>query len=847
MREHGAGLPAAQALRAVASLVVLAGLLHGRAKGDHVVLQVEEMEGPWRRQTNIRGYEGQGFCTSNANPKIADTRMRGTVVVRAPGRHAVWVRGFTSANSRRAFQVEVNGTLLGKTHAGRMRRWVWERAGQVDLPGGEVRVVVHDADVGFESADAVLLSDRKGFDPMDEERAWLVFGDSLPEEADALRHTIEASCKMLAQRRPPASREQWESDRPRLRRDLLEALGLASLPERTPLNARVTGRAECAAYTVENVVFESRPTFYVTANLYVPKAVPLPAPAVVVTMGHAMEESKNYHLYHAAQVSLARLGYVVLGFDPIGQGERRVPGQGHHLAYGCVLVGQTMEGMMVWDAMRAVDYLLTRAEVDPERIGLTGNSGGGMNTFYAMPVDERIAAGASFCFVCSYFDWVRDGGNHCICNHLPGVFQRLEEFEILALRGPRPILVGSGAKDPIFPIRGTRQAVAHARTIYGFSGAEDAVELVETPEGHGWSQPLREAAYGWFGRWLQGRESHDAIPEPATSADEPEGEDLLCFKGGEGMPKDAETVVSLNRAVAEKLIGRYSGTPVSPEAWRGQAERLRMGLWDVLGGEPGAFVPAARMVRASSWRGHAIESLALGIEPGLEVAAVMVRPAGAEGRVPVVVFLDAKDKALVAHSPLALRLLDSGVAVLALDPRGMGETAVHENQLTSDTICLGRHLFGQRVWDVMQAVRYLSGRDDVDVDAIRFYGAEACGLLGLAAAALGAPFERLAMEDALASYRFALENGQPQPIWVFVPRLLTVADIPQITAAVAPVPILWANPVGYGREGLVDGDARTALAFASHAYELVGHGDAFGITVGASDETVGRLADFLGR
>ena len=817
------------------------------ACADHVVLQVEDFEGPWRRQTNIRGYVGQGFCTSNANPKVAGTQMRGEVVIERPGPHAVWARGFTSANSRRAFRVEVNGALLDTTHAGKRRRWVWERSGEVDLHAGEVSIVIHDADVGFESADAVLLTDRKGFDPMDEERAWLVFGDELPWIANALRHTIEASCRLLEKRRPPASREQWEEARPGLELSLMEVLGLDPLPDRTPLNPRITGRAECAAYTVENVVFESRPRFYVTANLYIPKSASLPAPAVVVTMGHAMEESKNYHLYHAAQVSLARLGFVVLGFDPIGQGERRLPGFGHHLAYGSFLVGRTMEGMMVWDAMRALDYLLTRPEVDPERIGLTGNSGGGMNTFYAMPVDERFAAGASFCFVCSYFDWVRDGGNHCICNHLPGVFRRLEEFEILALRAPRPILVGSGSEDRIFPIRGTRQAVANAQEVYGFTGAEDAIALVEIQEGHGWRQPLREAAYGWFARWLQGRETHEPIPEPAATDDEPKGVDLLCLKGDDRMPKDAETVVTLNRALADELVSHHARTPATGDEWRKRVRGLRFHLWEVLGGQPDAFVPKARVVRSTAWRGHSLEALQLTTEWNLRVAAVMVRPAGADGRLPAVVFLDAKDKALVAQSPVAQRLLESGVAILALDPRGMGETAVHENQLTSDSVCLGRHIFGQRVWDVLQAVRYLRGRADVDPESIRFYGAGASGLLGLAAAALGAPFERIAVEETLASYRLALENSQPQPIWVFVPDLLWVADVPQIAAASEPARLLWVDPVGYGKKPLGEADARRELAFASDVFALLGHGDGFSVAVGGGEAAVDRLAAFLGR
>ena len=232
-------------------------------------------------------------------------------------------------------------------------------------------------------------------------------------------------------------------------------------------------------------------------------------------------------------------------------------------------------------------------------------------------------------------------------------------------------------------------------------------------------------------------------------------------------------------------------------------------------------------------------------EPGLEVAAVMVRPAGAGDRTRVVLLLDAEDKSLVGLSPLAQGLLESGVALLALDPRGMGETAVHVNQLTSDTVCLGRHLFAQRVWDVMQAAEYLRARDDIDPDGIGFFGAEAAGLLGLTATALGASFERVALRGSLASYRFAFENGQPQPIWAFVPKLLGVADLPQIAALAAPTPVLWTNPVGHGRRPLPEADACAEFAFTARVYELLGHADRLSVTRAEGEERIGRLSMFL--
>jgi cephalosporin-C deacetylase-like acetyl esterase len=821
--------------RAVAAGVVLCLCL----RAERILLQVEDFAGPWQRQNNIEGYSGTGFCTSNANPHIAETVMAGQATIEVAGTYGVWVRGYTSENSPRAFAVAVNGQRLPATHAGRARRWIWERAGTVELAAGVCAITVHDADTGFETADAVLLTNEKEFDPMAEERRWLVFGEKIPESADALRFAIQACCRLLVGRELTADSAVWEAQREQAHERLAAAMGLSPLPARTPLNARVTGRAERDAYTIENVVLESRPRFYVTANLYLPKGVPGPVPGVVVVPGHAMDDGKNYGLYQTAQIGLARLGFAVLAYDPIGQGERKLPGYSHNLGYGALLAGQTNEGLITWDTLRTVDYLTSRPEVDPQRIGLTGNSGGGENTFYAMPFDTRIKVGAAFCFVCSYHEWLREGGNHCICNHLPGVIRDLEQAHILALRVPRPVLVGNGAKDPIFPIAGTRETLRQATALYAAYGAADRIAAVEVPEGHGWHQALREAAYGWFAKWLQGRGDGSPIPEPeGTRPEDPKSADLLCFAAGQGLPADAETVVTLSRSLAAELASRYPEVPAGSEAWREVASAWRRRLWDQLGGEPPAYVPAAAVVDRFEWEGATVQAVALTVEEGLQVAALFIRPVNSAGALPVVVTVDDRGKASVRSSPLVRRLLAAGFGVFALDPRGSGETEVHENHLVSNTVCLGRPLLAQRVWDVMQSVRFLRSAEAGEVAEVCLYGRGSSGLLGVFAAALGCPLARVVAEGTPASYRFALEDSQPQPIWVFAPGLLTVADVPQAVALAAPTPLALLDPVGYGRSPLPLPEASAELGPAAAAYALLGNAAALQIGTGGGEDAL---------
>ena len=795
---------------------------------DRLLLQVEDFIGPWRRQTNIGGFIGSGFCTSNANPNIADTTMRRTLAVKKGGTYAIWVRAYTSPNGKRAVQAQVGEVLMNKTHTQNETGWTWQRAGEVELGEGEIEIAIRDADVGYETADAVLLTDQLDYDPAAQERRWSVFPKPLPPPADALRFNIDACCALLDKRKDPASRSEWEAALPELRSKLARALGLDPMPQKTPLNARVTGKSQREWYTIENVVFESRPKFYVTANLYIPKDVELPAPAVVIVPGHAMREGKNYPEYQMAELGHVRQGFVVLSYDPIGQGERRQPGYGHHLGYGSLLVGQTNEGMIVWDTIRALDYLVSRPEVDASRVGLAGNSGGGENTFYTMPFEPRFKAAGSFGFVCSYEQWLRYGGGHCICNHLPGIVREMEEFEIIGLNVPRPFLFGNGSKDRIFPIAGTRRTRERIEKLYALFDIAERVRLVEAPLPHAWAEPLREACYGWMNRWLAGRGDGSPVDESGIAAEPFDSPDLQCFKDGK-FPDDALSIVDLNRERAETLVRRYLTPPETSEEWKRRAQEWRKEVWRIFGGRPAETQPTAKSIDAFEWRGHKVETLALATEPGVEVAALFMRPM-TDKPTPVVLYLDERNKLEARDDPAVAKLLAEGVAVFALDPRGLGETLVNDNQLTSDSVVLGRHIFAQRVWDVVQAARYLATRPDVDATRIHCYGRGAGALLALFAAALERPFESVVADSPLASYRYYFEDNQPQPIWLAVPNLLRVIDVPQVAALACPTRVQILSPIGFGRQPLGTGDARETFSFARATYQRMQAAENFVVT-----------------
>lgn len=601
---------------------------------------------------------------------------------------------------------------------------------------------------------------------MSDTERWSVFpAEGVPAEADALQHLIRYGCRLAETRTLPSDRAEWEARRPALMAAYRQALGLDPWLEKTPLNPRVTGAAERDYYRVENVVFESRPGFLVTANFFRPLAGKGPFPAAIVVPGHAMAEGKNMSKYLAMQLGLVRQGFAVLSYDPIGQGERKRPGFDHPLGFGSFLVGWTNEGYIAWDTIRAIDYLCSRPEVDASRIGLTGNSGGGENTFYTTPLDERIRAASACCFVCSYEAWLREGGNHCVCNHMPGLSRQMEQFEIIGLSAPRPFLACNASEDPIFPIRGTRATIAKAKAIYGLHGTADRLHSVETPGGHGLSQPLREATYGWFAQWLQGRGNGAPIPEPAD-LNVPETLDpiLQCIKEDFPWPATARSMVELNRAEAARLI-----------AGQGQASRAELAA--LFGEEPAPFAPQAQALPAFAWENCQVEPLALETEPGLRIAANLVTPANAATK-RAVLLVTTGDRKQAASEGLGKAILAAGIPLLVLNPRGTGEKTFHENHFASNGVMVGRPLFAQMVWDIRQSLAWLRQRGFARV-ALHAQGPG--GLLALAAACQ-AETSGVLVQNLPASFADGLADKNPYPLWFYLPNVLKVLDVPRLLA-----------------------------------------------------------------
>ena len=574
------------------------------------------------------------------------------------------------------------------------------------------------------------------------------------------------------------------------------------LPEKTPLNARVTGGFERDSYRVENILFESRPGFLVTANLYLPQGRLGRAPGVVGTCGHSAN-GKAYEGYQSFAQGLARQGYAVLLYDPIGQGERLQyvdddlrpligPGTREHLLAGNqqFLVGEFIGAWRAWDGIRALDYLLTRDEVDPNHLGVTGNSGGGTMTTWLAGLDERWTMAAPSCFVTTF----RRNSE----NELPqdteqcpphAIALGLDHEDFLAALAPKPVIILAKEKD-YFDARGAEEAYGRLKRLWGLLGAEQNVELFIGPTYHGYSQENREAMYRWFNRATgvsdRTREPKLTIEDDAT---------LYATPQGQVAGLQSRTVFAFTRDRAGQLAKRRESSVRPPlDVLVRRALRVRLP----------EEAPYARTLRNRSERRYPREhatTYVLETEPGIQALVIRLqdeqllsRPPRGSGPATLYVAHHSSDAEL-RESPFTRGLVEGSDAFYAVDVRGIGEsrpdTTREDSFLTEygsdyfyavQGLMLDRSYIGGRVLDVLSAIRWLKryGHDAVHL------AASGWGTVPAQFAALLSPaVQRLTLHEALESYESICETERYEwPLSVFVPSVLGRFDLPEVREAI---------------------------------------------------------------
>lgn len=303
-----------------------------------------------------------------------------------------------------------------------------------------------------------------------------------------------------------------------LREQWLDSFG--GFPERTPLNARVTGTVARDGYRIEKILFESQPGLFVTAHFFLPddNTVKPPYPALLICCGHS-DDGKAAASYQRGAVLAAQAGFAVLIYDPIDQGERlQLPGkkppmnvQGHNnTGVRAMLLGWSTARFRIWDGMRALDYLQSRTDVNPKRLGVMGNSGGGTLSSYLMALDDRIGAGAPSCYISTLRDVCdRCGPQDAEQNSFGQLAFGLNHAGYVLLRAPSPVCLNCSHGD-FFPFEGSQKTFATARTVFARFDWDDRLAMLDVPGPHGWKEGARIGSIQWMRRWL--REDPSALP-----------------------------------------------------------------------------------------------------------------------------------------------------------------------------------------------------------------------------------------------------------------------------------------------------------------------------------------------
>ena len=581
-------------------------------------------------------------------------------------------------------------------------------------------------------------------------------------------------------------RKQW------VRETLLSLIG--GLPDYNgPLNPRITGRIQAEHYTIEKVIFESLPGFYVTGDLYRPNQ-PGRYPAVLLQSGHT-QEGKTEPQKLAANLALK--GFVALAFDPAGQGEREqtydrrvdrplagwsVP---EHIQAGGqnMLIGESVARYFIWDAKRALDYLISRPDVDAAHLGAAGCSGGGALTALIGALDPRLKAVAPACFINSYRLLFAGPAPDSEMSPPSLLTSGLDMADYVELTAPTPWLILATEGDYFTP-PGAKLVYEEARRWFGLYGAEDKLRFFVGPGPHGTPLETREEVYKWMIRWLKdGQGDFHEQPVKLYTNDEL----LVTPTGHVDDEPGSRKLYQLN--LDEFHARKRQGTV--PELLA-ELRRLQVP-------SDGAS-PKVKVSDESSGADWRRERVKFESEPGVEIGGNLYLP-NSIGRKPAVLLVADKMSSywIPSTASVAERMARKGRVLLELELRnspGEGERPYVGNWLTNARANqIGLNLPAMRAHDILRGIDVLAARNDVEPSSIRAAARGVKGIWLLLAAAADPRIGKVWLDRTPHSLRAALENSMNTDLFdAVIPGFALHWDLDDLVKAMEKRPVLWTDP-----------------------------------------------------
>lgn len=557
---------------------------------------------------------------------------------------------------------------------------------------------------------------------------------------------------------------EWEAKRPQLKQQFFDMLGLSPLPEKTDLKATVTGHLDRGDVVIEKLHYQSRPDLYVTGNLYRPRANNKKLPAILYVCGHsARGRDGNKTAFQDHGMWFASNGYVCLIIDTLQLGE--VAGK-HHGTYNLNRFwwqsrGYTPAGVECWNGIRGIDYLCSRPDVDPEKVGVTGISGGGATTVWVAATDERVKVAVPVSGMSDLESYVSNRviNGHCDCMFAYNTYQ-WEWTTILSLFAPRPLLFANSDNDPIFPMDGNRRIIARLRQCYEMLGAREKVDEHVSKGGHDYRPDLRLAIFGWFHKHLKGDTGaiQDAV-DPKIP-----GKELRVFPEDADLPRDAINATADETFVPKADVKLPAEAKDFPTWKSGLVKQLRERSFRALPEK----VPAAKF----TWDGRLGSRVTTTTEANLSVAGIsLAYDAGGKGTSIVVLN---PDEDATSNVKFWVKTLFASELVMGFYPRGTDQGQWTRknppNTVERSLALVGQTADSGRVRDVAAVVAGQGG-------AVRLAGKGQAGVIASYAALLvHEKVSEVVLLDPPTSHR----DG---PHFLNVMRVL---DIPEALGLLAP-------------------------------------------------------------
>ncbi|HUX58593.1 MAG TPA: acetylxylan esterase [Bacteroidales bacterium] len=631
---------------------------------------------------------------------------------------------------------------------------------------------------------------------------WLKYSDA----SNSLYHHLTGQAYLLLDQREQKiakinSLDSWQQRQKYIRETLIDIVG--PFPEKTPLNPKIVRTITREKFRVEHIIFESRPNFFVTSSLYIPSVITKAekAPAVIYCSGHSAEGYRSA-VYQHVILNLVSKGFIVFAFDPVGQGERLeyfdkqtgksiIGGPTKEHSYPgaqALITGSSQANYMIWDGIRAVDYLLSREEVDPARIGITGRSGGGTQSAYIAAMDDRIYAAAPENYITNYTRLLQTIGPQDAEQNLSNLIGRgLDHPDFLIVRAPKPALMITTSGD-MFSIQGAIETENEVSEIYKAYNKEDNFGRVEDDAGHASTIKNREDMYAFFQKHLNnpGNPSDEETNPFAT-------EEMKVTKTGQvSTSLGSLTIFSLNRREAESLTNQLNRSRMYPDVFLPEAikaaKRLSGYEEPTVISEP---VFSGRILREK----YMIEKYFMKGEGDYIIPYLLFKPENPNNKAMIYLHPSGKNTEAVSGGEIE-RFVNQGITVLAPDLIGTGEMGpgllrgdayfegVSHNMWYASMLT-GRSITGIQAGDVVRLAMLL--KEKYEFSEISGFARKEMAPVMLHAAAFSKHFSSVVLFEPYSSYKSIVMSRYYNPLFIpgTVPGALREYDLPDLAANLA--------------------------------------------------------------